>query len=108
MKIKEYVEKSVQLGVAIGQQSMDQVAGLVVRPKYPELKYGAPIIVGRRGNVSNSIDYALNMLRAHVERVIGYIIDDCISVVQQQESLSDDSREAVAKAIRDHFEIIVH
>jgi hypothetical protein len=106
MNTKDYVEKSVHLDVASGSQTTDDVASLVVLPGYPEpaTTSGVTVIAARRGHDDNGIDWALDSLREHIERVIGYVVNDCICVVQQQGAVPEESRNVIAQALRDNFD----
>lgn len=107
MDIQKYLEKAIHLSPPFGHKSTDVGAGLVVRWGYPEPETGMTLIEGHRGDIDNGIDWALDNLRNYVEQLIEHVINDCIGTVQQNQAISDECKEAVARTIREHFEITI-
>src|SRR5262245_31911793 len=108
MNIKKYINEAIDLHPAFGQKDMTQVAGLDVRWGFPEPGPSVTLIVGQRGNADNGIDVAYELLRDYVEQLISRVVEDCISSVQEEQTISDECKKSVARAIQDHFEIVVH
>jgi len=104
MNINEYVAKAIHLGESeMPRIPFDQAAALVVRYGFPEPQYGTNIIVAPRGHEFNGIDNALERLRDFTVSLIETVINDCISVVSEIGTISDDDRKKVIDTIRARY-----
>jgi len=109
MKPPEYAEKAISLSrVPFGDADTSQAASITLRSGYPEPGGGVVLISGPRGRKDGGIDWVLDNLRVFAEELIEDLVNDCIMVVNQSTRIPDESRDAVVRELREHFEIVVH
>jgi hypothetical protein len=111
MNREEFAEKAITIEQLSFRQdvSISEAADVCLRlSQYPEPRYGVTIYSGPRGDTNGGIDWGVRHLRRGIAGLIEFVAEDCVSVVNNLDGVDTETRQAIAKAIRAHFEILPH